>query len=186
MQPSVATESTLNGKDGGCLVILLWTHKNQYIERLGFLVDEMLDLRGSNFHTPRIISPHFRQIVSFCFSHEQYKNLNFMFIIVNMTTGSHVVTQKTIFAIIKVTKLIQFYIVANHSNSCIKANKRPYSNTETGNSGEEKLCFNRKKLPYTPFWLFTCYTAPNYENQGKGGATICCYQMGGEQWENQN
>lgn len=125
---------------------MLWTHKNQYIERLGFLVDEMLDLRGSNFHTPRIISPHFRQIVSFCFSHEQYKNLNFMFIIVNMTTGSHVVTQKTIFAIVKVTKLIQFYIVANHSNSCIKANKRPYSNTETGNSGEEKLCFNRKNF----------------------------------------
>lgn len=74
-----------------------------------------------------------------------------MFIIVNMTTRSHVVTQKTIFAIVKVTKLIQFYIVANHSNRCIKANKRPYSNTETGNSGEEKLCSNRKKLPYTHF-----------------------------------
>lgn len=58
------------------------------------MVDEMLDLRGSNFHTPRIISPHFRQIVAFCFSHEQYKNLNFMFIIVNMTTRSHVVTQR--------------------------------------------------------------------------------------------
>lgn len=85
------------------------------------MVDEMLDLRGGNFHTPRIISPH--------------KNLNFMFIIVNMTTRSHVVTQMTIFAVAKVIKLIQFYIVANHSNRCIKANKRPYSNTETGDSG---------------------------------------------------
>lgn len=86
------------------------------------MVDEMLDLRGGNFYTPRIITPHFRQIVAFSFSHEQSENLNFMFITVNMTIRSHVVKQKTIFAVVNVIKLIQFDIVSNHSNRYLKAN----------------------------------------------------------------